>query len=107
MADQLAPHLLCLLHRAKCIKEADQQLRSLVRIASLDEYLFLHSSYPTGSADAVFLGPDTYRFIRFVSANLPELDPGWIVDMGAGSGAGGIIAGAQIPSARVTLVDIN
>jgi methylase of polypeptide subunit release factors len=106
-ADQLSPHLLRLLDRAACIKEADGQLRSLVRIANLDDNLFLHSSHPTDSPDAVFFGPDTYRFMRFVSAHLPGLDPVWAVDMGAGSGAGGIIVGGHLPSARVTLVDIN
>ena len=107
MGDQLAPDLLSYLYRAECIEESDRQLRSLVRIASLDDYLFLHSSHPTASADAVFFGPDTYRFKRFLSAHLPTLNPAWVVDMGAGSGAGGIIVGAQFPSARVTLVDIN
>lgn len=106
--DQLPQRLLSLLHRAKCIEETDGQLRSLVRIASLDEHLFLHSSYPTSSADAVFFGPDTYRFAKFVSAHLPELDSvRTIVDMGAGSGAGGTVTAAHFPMAKVTLVEIN
>ena len=33
--------------------------------------------------------------------------PAWIVDMGSGSGAGGILATKQVGSARLSLVDLN
>lgn len=102
----LPAELLHLLKRA--MRADDGQLRSLVRVASLDGSLFLHSSYPTNDKDAVFFGPDTYRFVRFVCASLPQLDRAErLVDMGTGSGAGGIILAARFPSARVTLVDLN
>jgi methylase of polypeptide subunit release factors len=106
--DNLPPELLRLLHLAGCVEETGGRLRSLVRAVSLEERLFLHSSFPTTSPDAVFFGPDTYRFVRFVLANQQD----WagatrIVDMGAGTGAGGIIVAGCAPSAQVTLVDIN
>jgi release factor glutamine methyltransferase len=107
-ADQLAPELLSLLDRANCVERSEERLRSQVRVASLAKHLFLHSSFPTSSADAVFFGPDTYRFVRFVRSHLGTLDEAqWLVDMGAGSGAGGIAVAALLPSARVSLVDIN
>ena len=108
MAAQLEPELLRLLERSGCVEKNGDQLRSRVRVASLGGRLFLHSSYPTSSDDSVFLGPDTYRFVRFVLAQRQELErAAWLVDMGAGSGAGGILAGAAAAIARVTLVDIN
>jgi methylase of polypeptide subunit release factors len=104
---QIEPRLLTLLGRAGSVESAGGQLRSLVRVASLGDDLFLHSSFPTAEADAVFFGPDTYRFVRFVRAQLGGLRPPvWIVDMGAGSGAGGISACNDV-SARLSLVDIN
>src|SRR6185437_9066499 len=70
--------------------------------------LFLHSVFPTDEEDAVFFGPDTYRFARFLHARLRRLPaPRWVVDMGAGSGAGGISVARAVPGARITLVDVN
>jgi methylase of polypeptide subunit release factors len=104
---QIEPQLLQLLQRSRSFESAGGQLRSLVRVASLSEGLFLHSSFPTTAADAVFFGPDTYRFVRFVRAQLRTLSPpAWIVDMGAGSGAGAISASKEV-SARLSLVEIN
>jgi methylase of polypeptide subunit release factors len=105
---QLEPRLLDLLRQADCVDQAGGEMRSRVRVASLGERLFLHSSFPTTAADAIFFGPDTYRFVRFVAAQLHQSDaPKSIVDMGAGSGAGGILAAGLAPSAKVTLVDTN
>lgn len=105
--DQIGPPLLALLQRSGSIERAGAQLRSLVRVATLGNHLFLHSSFPTTEANSVFFGPDTYRFVRFVHAQLAGLgSPAWIVDMGCGSGAGGISACREV-AARLTLVDIN
>ena len=76
--------------------------------------LFVHSAYPTDHADAVFFGPDTYRFAKMISGAVAELPAHraerWrILDVGAGSGAGGLHAAALVspmPPA-VTLTDIN
>jgi methylase of polypeptide subunit release factors len=82
--------------------------RSGVRVASLDECLFLHSPYPTDSADSVFFGPDSYRFVRFLRAELPRLGPvRRLVDIGGGSGVGAILAAERLPHARLTVTDIN
>jgi SAM-dependent methyltransferase len=82
--------------------------RSRVRISSIDDRLFLHSAFPTDGVDSVFLGPDSYRFVRFLRAEMAKLTAvGHIVDIGAGAGAGGIMAAALAPGARLTLTDIN
>ncbi|HEX8257312.1 MAG TPA: methyltransferase [Allosphingosinicella sp.] len=82
--------------------------RSRVRVASLGERLFVHSAFPTVAVDAVFFGPDTYRFAAFLKAELPRVGGARrLVDLGAGAGAGGIVAAALLPGARITLVDVN
>ena len=105
---ELDPELLDLLRRADCLNVVGETMSSRVRVASLEGQLFLHSSYPTESANAVFFGPDTYRFARFVLPHLGKL-PGTrhIMEMGAGSGAVGIVAAKQLPSAKVALIDVN
>lgn len=82
--------------------------KSLVRISSVGDRLFLHSAYPTEDADAVFFGPDSYRFAAFLSREIPVLNPvRRLVDVGAGSGVGAIVAARLLPEARVTLTDVN
>jgi methylase of polypeptide subunit release factors len=104
----LDPRLLRLLKAADALEGNGEQLRSKVRVASLGENLFLHSSYPTEQSDSVFFGPDTYRFVRFLEQKLAGMrPPAWIVDMGAGTGAGGILVSQRFANARVTLVDVN
>jgi SAM-dependent methyltransferase len=79
-----------------------------VRVASLGDRLFLHSAYPTEQADSVFFGPDSYRYASFLAAEIPRLDsPRRLVDIGAGSGVGAIMAAALSPATRVTATDIN
>ncbi len=94
------------------LAETAEGIRSRVRVASLDELLFLHSTHPTQEQDAVFFGPDTYRFVRFLLSQQPFLHAqtgktARLLDMGCGSGAGGIVLGRHFPDADITLCDIN
>ncbi len=106
-ASDIEARLLELLRHSSSLEELDGRFRSLVRVASLDDQLFLHSSFPTTAPDAVFFGPDTYRFARFVCAELSASSPDWIVDMGSGSGAGGIVAANRVRPGRLSLIDVN
>jgi methylase of polypeptide subunit release factors len=82
--------------------------KSQVRVSSVGDRLFLHSAFPTSQKDAVFFGPDSYRFVRFLEAELAGApETGRLVDIGAGSGVGAIAAAALLPHARLTLTDIN
>ena len=88
---------------------ADGELwRSRIRFSTIDDRLFLHSAFPTDDADAVFFGPDTYRFVAAMREALIELPP-WhhAADIGCGSGAAGIILARENPDASVVLTDIN
>ncbi|HEV2748275.1 MAG TPA: methyltransferase [Allosphingosinicella sp.] len=83
-------------------------LQSRVRVASLGGRLFVHSAYPTEDEDAVFFGPDSYRFADFVRSELPRAGGvRRLVDLGAGAGAGAIAAAPLLPGTRITLVDVN
>jgi precorrin-6B methylase 2 len=97
-----------LLRRSGMLNIEGRLLRSMLRVSSLGDHLFLHSAYPTNDADAVFFGPDTYRFARFLAAELSRRAPAaHLVDIGAGSGAGAIVAGTLSPGTRLTLTDTN
>jgi hypothetical protein len=107
--DDLPRPFLDCLDRSGMLERTGDQCRTRLRVASLGANLFIHSGYPTTAADAVFFGPDTYRFVHFIDRRLAGLrpSPASIVDMGAGSGAGAIVAAMRVPNARVTAVDIN
>jgi methylase of polypeptide subunit release factors len=114
VADQ---HLLALLDAAGALESAaGGAFKSKFRVASSDGDLFLHSAFPTTQHDAVFFGPDSYRFAAFVRAELPGLGPRRrAVDIGAGSGVGAVAAarslglgdGVEPPPRTIVLTDIN
>ncbi|MES2205994.1 MAG: class I SAM-dependent methyltransferase [Pseudomonadota bacterium] len=103
--------LIHLMKEAGIMIEANSQagLRSLIRLSSLDEHLFIHSAFPTEHAHAVFFGPDTYRFAReikrYLQSNTRAIHRA--VDIGCGSGAGAILIASSKPDADVFAVDIN
>jgi methylase of polypeptide subunit release factors len=108
---ELPADLLDRLGAAGALETTRQHLRSTVRFSTLGHQLFAHSSFPTEQGDAVFFGPDTYRFARMIRQSLAEsaLRPGArIIDIGSGSGAGGLHAAAlSDPSSTLVLTDIN
>ena len=94
------------------VEESGGLLRSRVRFASLGSALYAHSAYPTIEAEAVFFGPDTYRFATLIEAELQSrpMGPGArILDIGCGAGPGGITAALACPAVQpeLLLADIN
>jgi SAM-dependent methyltransferase len=102
-AGLLPERWLARLRMAGAVREDPDGLRSTVRFSSLADRLFVHSAFPTEVRDAVFFGPDTYRFIAFLQRTLPSARR--LVDVGCGSGAGGIVAAPSCE--RVVLADVN
>ncbi len=104
----VGPDILALMQAAGVLTGAGDSRRSAVRLSSLDGMLFLHSAYPTTAADAVFFGPDTYRFARTVLAHLKDGPPvRRAVDIGCGAGPGAILVARACPDAEIVAVDIN
>lgn len=103
-ADLLPADMLACLERADALEEQGKQLRAKVRFSTLGSFLFVHSSFPTEDENAVFFGPDTYRFARFVLAGGGS--PRRIVEVGCGTGAGAIVLSSRKPE-RIVLSDIN
>ncbi len=101
------------LHEAGALSHMGSRLRSGVRFASIGERLFAHSSFPTLDPEAVFFGPDTWRFTRFVDSVLSAPWPfpvRTVADIGCGTGAGAICALDALDGRdlqRVLLRDVN
>lgn len=88
-------------------READSWV-SQVRAATLHGQLFLHSAYPTAAADAVFFGPDSYRFASAIARYLEgDVRVNRAVDIGCGAGPGAVVVALARPEAEVLAVDIN
>ncbi len=83
--------------------------RSSVRVASLGENLLLHSAFPTEAEDAVFFGPDSYRFVAAIEAHLQQREAPLqrALDVGCGAGPGALCIARHAPQAEVLGVDIN
>ena len=95
----------------------DEMVQSAFRVSSLGNDLFVHSAFPTVQSCAVFFGPDTYRFARFIGHALQAQAPTLgathgsvlrVLDIGCGTGAGGVAAVRVLGQHTVlTLNDIN
>jgi methylase of polypeptide subunit release factors len=107
-ADAIPAEVLEILEQAHAITHRDGVLKSRLRVSRVEGRLFLHSAYPTHAQDAVFLGPDTYRFASLLKQEITDRPKGArIVDIGAGAGVGGITAADQCDDPELTLTDIN
>jgi methylase of polypeptide subunit release factors len=101
--ETLPAALFAQLGEADALVESGGVFRSKVRVSSLEGELFFHSAYPTTAPHAVFFGPDTYRFCAAIlRAGRPATR---VVDVGCGSGVGGILAART--AERVVLADVN
>jgi methylase of polypeptide subunit release factors len=110
--DLLSTAMLYELRAANALAGVDGLFESRVRFSSLGPNLLAHSAYPTVEENAVFFGPDTYRFARLIEGALarrvgPPVE--FVVDIGCGSGAGGIVAARALATEpkRLVLADIS
>lgn len=95
--------------QAEIVEREGPLWRSTVRWSSLDGMLFAHSAYPTSQADAVFFGPDSYRFAQMIDAHVQQRSEPVrrAVDIGCGAGVGALVVARAHPYAEVLAVDIN
>ncbi len=108
--DMLPADVAALMRDAAVVVPAgDGLLRSSLRVSSLGGELLLHSAFPTTDVDAVFFGPDTYRFAAAIEAALAARGAPVhrAADIGCGAGPGAILVGKAHPAAEVAMVDIN
>ena len=111
-ANCIGKNLLALIQQAGELDQREGWLKSNVRFATLGELVFVHSGFPTNARDSVFFGPDTYRFaraLRLAVSNMIPAQPFTVIDIGCGSGAGGLLTAAQLLPLRsdIVLSDIN
>ncbi|SDN79730.1 N5-glutamine methyltransferase family protein [Pseudomonas jinjuensis] len=106
----LDEELFGLMEAADVLQAGVDGFRSKVRWSSLGDELYVHSSHPTEEADAVFFGPDTYRFVQAIDAWLDahaDREIRRVADIGCGSGAAAIHVARRCPAACVQALDIN
>ena len=97
------------MRQAQVLEEHGDLLISRVRWSTLDDLLLVHSAYPTQQSDAVFFGPDSYRFAQVIHDHL-QRTPKRVehaVDIGCGTGVGALLIARAAPHAQVSAVDIN
>lgn len=93
-------------HAGACEQLPSGLWRATLRVASYEHLLFAHSQFPTAAQDAVFFGPDSYRFARAIRKLAATATRA--VDVGCGSGVGGIVLSHYGSLASpVVLADIN
>ncbi|MBI6943849.1 class I SAM-dependent methyltransferase [Pseudomonas putida] len=108
-ASLLSPDELAQLRVAQVLSEQGSLWRATVRWSTLDELLLVHSAYPTLASDAVFFGPDSYRFAQVIHDHLQRTASPVqrAVDIGCGSGVGALLIARAAQHAQVSAVDIN
>jgi precorrin-6B methylase 2 len=106
--DTLLAEILALMRRAGVVAERKGGLCATVRASTIGERLYFHSAFPTRDEDAVFFGPDTYRYIAATKRAMETMaPPARAVDIGAGGGPGAIEVAARFPQAQSVAADIN
>ena len=106
--DTLPDEIVALMRRAGVVREAKNGLLATVRASTVGERLYFHSAFPTRADDAVFFGPDTYRYIAALKRSMNTLaPPRRAVDIGTGSGAAAIEVACRFPECESIGADIN
>ncbi|WP_397475131.1 methyltransferase [Pusillimonas sp.] len=105
----LPPQVFELMRDADMLEPSGDGWRSRLRLSSLNGLLCWHTAHPTTDPDAVFFGPDTYRFAQSIGQYLEkrEMPLQRAMDMGCGTGAGALRVALAWPEAEIWAGDIN
>lgn len=107
------PEIFALMQKAEVLKPYEDGWLSSVRISTFQhenfgKQFFMHSAYPTAEANAVFFGPDTYRYLHEINMVMCQgHQVKRAVDIGCGAGPAAILTALHHPNANVYAVDIN
>ena len=98
-----------LMRDAGIVGQHEDGWKCTLRASTIGDLLFFHSAFPTSDDDAVFFGPDTYRFVRALDACFAASDNAVkrAVDIGCGGGPGALMVARRFPDAQVIGADIN
>jgi hypothetical protein len=106
--EDLPGDVVAMLETAGLLEPCGALSKSAIRVSRVRGLLFAHSAYPTEAEDAVFLGPDSYRFADFVAGELAGRNwVGRLADVGGGAGVGALTAADGRGRAQVLLSDVN
>lgn len=103
----ITPGLFEALSAAGALAQDGDRLSCRLRVARVQERLLLHSAFPGAASDAVFIGPDSYRFAALIGREISKGPARRILDIGTGAGVGAVLAGAWSPGAQVFGSDVN
>ncbi len=109
LKDTLSANVFAAMARAGVLVPDDGAWRSRLRLSCLEDLAFWHSAYPTNQPDAVFFGPDTYRFARAIGHLLDrrELPVKRAIEVCCGGAPGAILIANHHRDAQVFATDIN
>ncbi|CAH0261275.1 50S ribosomal protein L3 glutamine methyltransferase [Massilia sp. Bi118] len=92
-------------------QESEAGHRPRIRASTIAGQLYFHSAFPTDDDDAVFFGPDTYRYVaalkRALASPLLSRPVRRAGDIGCGAGPAAIELALCCPDAAVYGADIN
>ncbi len=109
-ANALDPEVFSRLQEAQLIRLEQEQWRSQIRVASLGQDLFIHSAFPTLEQDAVFFGPDTYRFAYHLNQYLSTVPHHFsrAVELCCGASSAAVTLARHYPEiSEILVTDIN
>lgn len=99
--------LFAALSAAGALRQDGDASRCGLRVARVEGRLFLHSAFRGAGQNAVFVGPDSYRFAALIRREIGKAPVRGLLDIGTGAGVGAVLSGAWSPGARVFASDVN